>query len=105
MLQRTRENNANTLVAEEICDLALHQLEKPASRFIVESLQKILPNYWIRIIENHWMTISNTAMANRYAGQHPKPPHWVPTPRSCLRGILSLHTEMLVSPNATNEAA
>ena len=25
--------------------------------------------------------------------------------RSCLRGILSLHTEMLVSPNATNEAA
>jgi len=25
--------------------------------------------------------------------------------RSCLRGMLSLHAEMLVSPNATNEAA
>ena len=25
--------------------------------------------------------------------------------RRCLRGILSLHAEMLVSPNATNEAA
>ena len=25
--------------------------------------------------------------------------------RSCLRGMLSLHAEMLVSPNATNETA
>jgi len=25
--------------------------------------------------------------------------------RSCLRGMLLLHAEMLVSPNATNEAA
>jgi len=25
--------------------------------------------------------------------------------RSCLRGMLSLHAEMLVSPNATKEAA
>jgi len=25
--------------------------------------------------------------------------------RRCLRGMLSLHAEMLVSPNATNEAA
>jgi len=29
----------------------------------------------------------------------------VAQPRSCLQEILSLHTEMLVSPNAINEAA
>jgi len=29
----------------------------------------------------------------------------VPQRRRCLRAILSLHAEMLVTPNATNEAA
>jgi len=55
--------------------------------------------------------------ANFYAGQHPKPQYsvlfgvgtyvevWgVTQRRSCQRGMLPLHAEMLVSPNATNEA-